>query len=338
MPSMRDCLGTTFQLACPAMKSRFTLFAVLQDGRLAYEAIILAASLAATNPGLKLTLAEPQPGPLWDRNPRPPQEIKDLLAELGAEIIPFENKVFGSAYPHGNKIEALFALPIDAPFLFLDTDTLVLGDLAKIPFDFNRPTASLKREATWPKGPDVEPVWRSLYERFGLDFDSSQDLSFPIGHWERYLYFNAGFFFYKNPTEFGHTFREFATEILNNPSPALDGQKLDPWLDQIALPLTIHALGGGRDAALSKQLDEVVTCHYRTLPLLYARESSETIELLEEITAPNRIKKVLKDYEPAKKLIYQGLGREIHLKYASQAFDTERELRKALKADGFWLR
>ena len=44
----------------------------------------------------------------------------------------------------------------------------------------------------------------------------------------------------------GATFLRFATEIAANPGAALACQSLDPWLDQIALPLVIHALGGGR--------------------------------------------------------------------------------------------
>jgi len=34
------------------MSQDFTLFAVVQDGRLAFEALLLAASLAKTNPDL----------------------------------------------------------------------------------------------------------------------------------------------------------------------------------------------------------------------------------------------------------------------------------------------
>lgn len=44
----------------------YTIVAIVQAGRLQYEAILLAASLALTNPDARprLVLAEPQPGPL----------------------------------------------------------------------------------------------------------------------------------------------------------------------------------------------------------------------------------------------------------------------------------
>ena len=49
----------------------FNILAVVQSGRLQYEALLLAASLRASNPDFqgKLYLAEPQQGGKWKRNP-----------------------------------------------------------------------------------------------------------------------------------------------------------------------------------------------------------------------------------------------------------------------------
>ena len=49
------------------------------------------------------------------------------------------------------KIEALEAFRLGKPFIFFDSDTLITGNLAEVPFDFNRPSGSLRHEATWPK-------------------------------------------------------------------------------------------------------------------------------------------------------------------------------------------
>ena len=76
----------------------------------------------------------------------------------------------------------------------------------------------------------------------------------------------------------------------------------------MALPFVIHALGGGRDTLPDGLLDGAVTCHYRLLPLLYARESDHAVAVLEHVTAPNKVKKVLKNYDPIKRMIYQGRG------------------------------
>ncbi|MDZ4134008.1 MAG: hypothetical protein U1D06_00225, partial [Paracoccaceae bacterium] len=190
----------------------FNILAIVQSGRLQYEAVLLAASLRASNPDFKgrLYLAEPQPGPLWREDPRVSDPaIRALLTDLGAEFLPFENRAFGQSYAYGNKIEALAALP-EAPFLFLDTDTLITGSFDQVAFDFARPSASMRREGTWPTlelyGPGYTEIWCALYQRFGLNFASSLDLTQPDGYWQRYLYFNAGWFFHASPRAFGQSY------------------------------------------------------------------------------------------------------------------------------------
>ena len=75
------------------------------------------------------------------------------------------------------------------------------------------------------------------------------------------------------------------------------------------------------------------------LSLLYARESDLAVQVLEEVSAPNRIKKVLREYEPFRRLVYQGRGRK-----ARALFDRadlprrEQAIRNRLKAEGYWLR
>ncbi|MCA8867655.1 MAG: hypothetical protein KDA67_03320 [Rhodobacteraceae bacterium] len=324
----------------------FNIFAIAQGGRLQFEAIILAASLKHSSPGLnaRLYFGEPQPGPRWERNPGINNgEVRTLLKELGAEIVPFESRHFGSEYPYGNKIEGLMALPKGEPFVFFDTDTLFTGDLSRVPFDFSRPSASMKREGTWPVielyGPGYAATWKSLYDRFGLDFESSLDLTQPDEYWERYSYFNAGYFYYRCPHEFGQKFLEYALEIRDNPPEELICQSLDPWLDQVALPLVIHALGGGRDVLPSGLLDGEVTCHWRLMPLLYARESDEVVRVLEEVVAPNRIKKVLKQYEPFKKMIYQARGHKVRALFDRDDLPTkEQKIRNIIKSNKLWMR
>ena len=71
-------------------------------------------------------------------------------------------------------------------------------------------------------------IWKSLYDRFGLDFDSSMDLSQPDEYWRRYLYFNAGFFYHRDAHEFGKRFLHYALDIRDNPSPETECQELNP--------------------------------------------------------------------------------------------------------------
>ncbi len=329
-----------------ATRQPFNIMIVGQSGRLQYECLLFAASLRAMSPDWagRLFVATPQPGPRWDGDPAIRNDaVLEALDTLGAEILPFENRIFGRSYPHGNKIEALSALPEGEPFVFFDSDTLVTGDLNTVPFDFERPAASLRREGTWPQptlyGPGYHGIWKALYDRFGLEFDSTLDRSQPLEYWKRFMYFNAGWFFYRCPREFGARFAEYACTIRDDAPVELAGQSLDPWLDQIALPLVIHSFGGGRDALPGGYLDGETTCHYRLFPLLYARESDRVVEVLEQISAPNKIKKVLKQYEPIKRLVYQGRGQKVRALFDQDALPRrEQMIRNKIKSEGFWLR
>lgn len=324
----------------------FNVVIVAQQGRLTYEALLFAASLRHCGPDFagRLLIAEPQPGPLWPKDPRiSDQAALEMMQALGAQIIPFESEHFGADYPYGNKIEMLKALPEDEPFLFFDTDTLITGDLTTVPFDFTRPSASLRREGTWPKpelyGPGYSGLWRSLYDKFGLDFESSLDPGQPDEYWKRYLYFNAGYFFYTCPRRFGALFEKYACAIRDDPPEALCAQELHPWLDQIALPLVIHALGGGRDTLPAGLLDGSVSCHYRMFPLLYARESDHVIEVLEAVAAPNKIKKLLKAHAPIKRTVYQGRGAKVRALFDQDNLPRrEQAIRNRIKSNGFWMR
>ena len=324
----------------------FNILIVGQAGRLQYEAVLFVASLRAMSPVFdgRIIIAEPQPGPLWPQDPRIHQDsVRTFLENFGAEIVPFHSTHFGHTYAYGNKIEALSVLPEGEPFVFFDTDTLVTGDLMSVPFDFERPSASKRVEGTWPTlelyGPGYTETWKSLYDKFDLDFESSLDLSQPDEYWRRYLYFNAGFFYYKCPKLFGDRFTQYATAIRDDAPEALVCQPLHPWLDQIALPLVIHSFGGGRDALPDGYLDGDVTCHYRLLPLLYARESDKVVEVLEEVSAPNKVKKVLKQHDAMKRMIYQGRGQKVRDLFDQDHLPRkEQAIRNTIKRNGFWLR
>jgi hypothetical protein len=103
--------------------------------------------------------------------------------------------------------------------------------------------------------------------------------------------------------------------------------------------LVIHSLGGGRPGPELVGLDGDITCHYRNLPLLYARESDRVVEVLEEVAGQRELRRLLRDYEPARLMIYQNRGRK-----AREMFDRadlprrEQAIRSALKKADLWLR
>ncbi|SLN28903.1 hypothetical protein [Ruegeria meonggei] len=329
-----------------ASPTKFNIVIIGQNNRLQYEALLFAASLRHSCPDFagRLFVAMPQPGPLWQQDPSiRDEDVLKALGQLDAETLPFDNQVFGGSYPYGNKIESLMALPEGEPFVFFDSDTLITGDLNSVPFDFDRPGASLKVEGSWPKptlyGPGLDGIWSALYRHFDLDFDNALDTSQPVDYWRRYLYFNAGYFYYSCPRKFGERFLHYARTIRDGDIPELVGQNLNPWLDQAALPLVIHSFGGGRDSLPVGLLDGSVSCHYRLFPLLYARESDHVIDVLETVVAPNRVKKVLKGYDPIKKLVLQRKGHKIRDLFDRDSLpQREQVIRKTIKSKGLWMR
>ena len=63
------------------------------------------------------------------------------------------------------------------------------------------------------------------------------------------------------------------------------------------------------------------------------------VEVLEDVSAPNRVKKVLKGYEPAKRLILQGRGRALRALFDRDNLPRrEQALRNQIKKAGYWMR
>ncbi|MEO1536634.1 MAG: hypothetical protein AAFR73_02790 [Pseudomonadota bacterium] len=327
------------------MTAAFDICIVAQAGRLSYEAVLFAASLKAAAPGFsgKLIVGVPEAGPLWPTDPGISDDVRDVLAWLGADLRPFTSHHFGARYPYGNKVEVLTALDTNQPFVFFDSDTLITGPIESLPFDFDRPSASMARENTWPSvplyGPDIGAIWQSVYNRAGVDMTSSLDTSFPVGDWERHLYFNAGWFYYRCPQTFATKMIDLMVSLRQNPPPELASQSLNPWLDQIALPAVIAGLGGGRPGPELAGLDESASVHWRALPLFYAKASVEQIAFLEDIASHNRIKKVLKQYEPFKRMIYQGRGQKVRALFADAPLPkSEKMIRNRIKRANLWMR
>jgi len=325
----------------------FNILAVAQAGRLQYEALLLAASLRAADPGFagRLLLAEPQPTGAWAGHAPAIDSaaVRAALARLEVEVVPLAARAFGAAYPHGNKIEALALLPAGDPFLVLDSDTLVTGALSDLPVAA-RFAASMKRTDTWPKpplyGPDRAAIWGALYRMAGLDMAPTLDRRWPQDDWRRYLYFNAGWICGPCPRAFGARYLALAQAIRDAPPPELAAQSLDPWLDQVALPLAIHAAGGGRPGPGLAPLDDGrAAWHWRHLALLYATAPEPVVDTLERVAAPNYLKRALKERPAFHRLIYRGAGRALRARLAAEGpTPPEPALRRRLRREGLWLR
>ena len=168
-----------------AQDQPFNVAIVGQGGRLQYEAI-LAASLAgdvAPASGVAFWWPSRSRGRSGAAIRDQRRDIRARSAELGAEILPFESRHFGAMLPLRQQDRGALRPARRRALRLFDTDTLITGEIPRVPFDFDRPTASLRRSGTWPApelyGPGYTAIWKSLYDRFGLDFESSLDPKQP---------------------------------------------------------------------------------------------------------------------------------------------------------------
>ncbi|NII12137.1 sulfotransferase [Oleiagrimonas sp. C23AA] len=197
---------------------------VCDAGRLEPQALLLAASLRAAHPTLRLVAAVP--GTVQD------QTIK-CLQTLNVELEPISNPL-DEAYRIGNKLAALGAGEPAGLRVFLDTDMLCMQ-----PVDFSvlgmQPFAAKPADlATF--GSDA--LWRTLYSRFDLPLPTARVVS-TYSQGVMYPYFNAGMVASTRAGELAHSWADICRRI-----DAMDDiQPKRPWLDQIGLPLAVASLG-----------------------------------------------------------------------------------------------
>ncbi|WP_108259438.1 hypothetical protein [Mangrovicoccus ximenensis] len=77
----------------------------------------------------------------------------------------------------------------------------------------------------------------------------------------------------------------------------------------------------------------------RSLALLYAAAPDPVVALLEEVAAPNRIKKHLKRHKPFHRAIWRGDGAKARALFPQGRLPaSEAVIRNRLRAAGLWLR
>ena len=186
--------------------------------------------------------------------------------------------------------------------------------------------------------PAPAPAVGRRRRRHGAGPEHRRDLAQPLDHWERHLYFNAGWFIGADPAEFGRRFTQWAVAVRDDPGDVLASQSLDPWLDQVILPLVVHSLGGGRPGPDLSGMDGAVTTHYRNLPLLYARGPASAVDEIEAIAALPQIAPLLDGWLPAR-LIRDGIGRRhIAPMFADEPVALrEQAIRHRLRQADLWL-
>ncbi|WP_099823242.1 hypothetical protein [Oceaniglobus indicus] len=222
------------------MSADLSAFFVVEGPHLEAQGLLLASSLRG-HTGDDYTLIAYRPdGP---DAPAMPRVTAEAFAHLGVDLRPLavDRSFWKKPYPHGNKLFACAAPRATSRHVFLDTDMVCVA-----PLDLERritPTAvSLVPDGTpgWGKGNDR---WDRVYGHFDLALPTDR-VRLTRRRRVSYLpYFNAGLIgFHSDPgasKPFAQLWLATAREIDWNVSVA----KKRPWLDQIALPVTLKRFG-----------------------------------------------------------------------------------------------
>lgn len=222
------------------MSADTSIFFIVEGAHLAAQGLLLASSLRAHNAD-RYTLIAYVP----DRPDAPPmpQVTVDAFAHLGVDVTPLQvdDTKWKKPYPHGNKLFACAAQRTTSRHVFLDTDMVCTA-----PLDLDEiitPNAlSVVPEGTpsWGKGNDR---WDRVYAHFDLPMPTDRVRLTRRGRIEFLPYFNAGMVGFHSDfgalQGFPHLWIDTAHEIDWN----LKVAKKRPWLDQIALPVTLKRHG-----------------------------------------------------------------------------------------------
>lgn len=285
---------------------------VAQRGRIAYQALLCAASIREHHGAgqIRIHICVPNNSRRWKTDPSLNDiELIEAFRHYGCEIAPFDNKHFGSAYPHSNKFYAISSLPPEEPFMFLDSDT-ILTDALREDVDFSLPVLK-PAPKKWPirrgNSPSIGEIWRSLYEFFDLDPEPYFDASRGDSKYNCFPYYNASVIYYERGGIFGKTMLKMGKRLWRHPPDTLRRQPLVPWLDQIVLPLVLAKLGVPRIKEPELPYKQVV--HYRVPAVLLLR-SRPGFAAFESLAKRPQLASVL-NHDPGFRYYMSEEGREL---------------------------
>lgn len=211
---------------------------VVEGPRLEAQSLLLAASLRRHHPkamilGYRPSGAEPPPAP-----------VTAMFGAVGGTILslPEARAPWRGAYPHGNKIIAL-AQPRDAAIsIFLDTDMVMAAPLTEADLP-GKGEVSVVPEGiqSWGKEQDR---WERVYGHFGLPLPEERIRLLRGARRMSPPYFNAGFVAQRETDIVdGMTFGQMWLDTARRIDHEVGVANKRPWLDQIALPVTLRRFG-----------------------------------------------------------------------------------------------
>jgi hypothetical protein len=211
---------------------------VVEGPRLEAQSLLLASSIRRHHPrsmilGYRPIGAEPAPA-----------AVQSMFRAVGGLLLPLPpaQGLWRGAYPHGNKIIAL-AQPRDAAIsIFLDTDMVMTAplDAADLP---GHGEVSVVPEGIQSWGKE-EDRWERVYAHFGLSMPEERIRLLRGARRSSPPYFNAGFVAQRETDRVdGQTFGQLWLDTARKIDHEVGVANKRPWLDQIALPVTLRRFG-----------------------------------------------------------------------------------------------
>lgn len=253
---------------------------VAQGGRIGYQALLCAASIRNFHPAsdVRIFVCIPKNTKKWKTDPSVTDS--DVLAgfdRYGCNVVTIDNTQWGSKYPHANKFYSILALPPDEPFVFLDSDTVLVSELSDAALNLHHP--ALKPGGfSWPQmtaDRSIGETWRQLYRFYGLDPEPFHDPERPDTHHRCYPYYNAGVVYFEQAGAFANRWIGMARELALKKPPLMEGQEMFPFLDQITLPVALASFGVPRAETCDEIHDLVV--HYHSPFFLQVRHPEAAV-------------------------------------------------------------
>lgn len=217
------------------MPQSFSIIFVVDPPGLVLDSILLLASIRKHMPDVSVIPYCPA-----SKAEALPPQLLEFFAHHNAPIRLMETEgVFSPPYKQGNKLIAAAAPRDTAATLFLDTDIMVMRAFgANDILRDDHLSVAPEGRMTWGKMPEM---WPSAYATFGLPVPDEQ-IRLARSNALSPPYFNAGVVGFPNHTPSGRPFGELWLET----SQQIDANEIRgrrPWLDQIALPITMIRAG-----------------------------------------------------------------------------------------------
>lgn len=169
-----------------------------------------------------------------------------LMGLCGVELrrLPKPSRPWDKPYPHGNKILAALDSRGTSHSMFLDTDILCLSPLNLTPLMTDRAIAVVAEgRRSWGKDLDR---WQRVYARFGLPLPDDR-ITLSRNRTIQFVpYFNAGMVLFPDAgLPHGQRFSQSWYDTAMTIDHEVRVAKKRPWLDQIALPVTLKRFDMG---------------------------------------------------------------------------------------------